>query len=72
MIPVQFRQDQLSIIACEKKAVEGKKMAKKTNYSFERREREKARAQKKADRQKAKQDKSDERKENEISAQTKQ
>ena len=47
-------------------------MAKKTNYSFERREREKARAQKKGDRQKAKQDKSDERKENEISAQTKQ
>ena len=47
-------------------------MAKKTTYSFERREREKARAQKKADRQKAKQDKSDERKENEISAQTKQ
>jgi len=47
-------------------------MAKKTNYSFERREREKARAQKKADRQRAKQDKSDERKEAENSVQTEQ
>ncbi len=37
-------------------------MARKTNYGFERREREKARAQKKADRQRAKQEKSDERK----------
>ena len=46
-------------------------MAKKTNYSFERREREKARAQKKADRQRAKQDKSDERKESENNAQVK-
>ena len=44
-------------------------MTKKTNYSFERREREKARAQKKADRQRAKQDKSDERKEAENNAQ---
>ena len=44
-------------------------MAKKTNYSFERREREKARAQKKADRQRAKQDKSDERKEAENNTQ---
>ena len=46
-------------------------MAKKTNYSFERREREKARAQKKADRQRAKQNKSDERKEAENNAQVK-
>ena len=47
-------------------------MAKKTNYSFERREREKARAQKKADRQRAKQDKSDERKEAEDGVQAEQ
>ena len=47
-------------------------MAKKTNYSFERREREKARAQKKADRQRAKQDKSDERKEAENNVQAEQ
>jgi hypothetical protein len=39
-----------------------KPMARKTNYGFERREREKARAQKKADRQRAKQEKSNERK----------
>ena len=37
-------------------------MARKPNYSFERREREKARAQKKADRQRAKQEKSEQRK----------
>jgi len=37
-------------------------MARKTNYGFERREREKARALKKADRQRAKQEKSNERK----------
>lgn len=38
-------------------------MPRKPNYGFERREREKARAQKKADRQRAKQEKSDRRKE---------
>jgi len=37
-------------------------MAKKTNYSFERREREKARAQKKADRHRIKRERSDQRK----------
>jgi len=37
-------------------------MARKTNYGFERREKEKMRAQKKADRQRAKQEKSDQRK----------
>lgn len=36
-------------------------MARKTNYGFERREREKARAAKKAERQRLKQEKSDER-----------
>ena len=36
-------------------------MARKTNYGFERREREKARAAKKAERQRQKQEKSDER-----------
>lgn len=36
-------------------------MARKTNYGFERREREKARAAKKAERQRVKQEKSDER-----------
>jgi hypothetical protein len=36
-------------------------MARKTNYGFERREREKARASKKADRQRQKQEKSDDR-----------
>ena len=40
-----------------------KPMARKTNYGFERREREKNRASKKAERQRAKQDKSDQRKE---------
>ncbi|MFT5489506.1 MAG: hypothetical protein ACI9JL_004035 [Paracoccaceae bacterium] len=39
-----------------------KPMARKTNYGFERREREKARAAKKAERQRAKQEKSDDRK----------
>ena len=39
-----------------------KPMARKTNYGFERREREKARAEKKAERQRQKQDKSDDRK----------
>lgn len=39
-----------------------KPMARKTNYGFERREREKARAAKKAERQRLKQEKSDERK----------
>ncbi len=38
-------------------------MARKPNYSFERREREKARAKKKAERLRAKQEKSDLRKE---------
>jgi hypothetical protein len=37
-------------------------MARKPNYGFERREREKVRAQKKADRQRAKQEKSEQRK----------
>tara|TARA_B100001123_G_C14451907_1_gene686888 strand:- start:231 stop:413 length:183 start_codon:yes stop_codon:yes gene_type:complete len=37
-------------------------MPKKTNYSFERREREKARAQKKADRHRIKRERSDQRK----------
>jgi len=37
-------------------------MPRKPNYDFERREREKARATKKAERQRAKQEKSDERK----------
>ena len=37
-------------------------MARKPNYGFERREREKVRATKKAERQRAKQDKSDDRK----------
>ncbi len=37
-------------------------MPKKTNYSFERREREKARAQKKADRHRVKRERSDQRK----------
>ena len=37
-------------------------MARKPNYGFERREREKVRATKKADRQRAKQEKSDDRK----------
>jgi hypothetical protein len=37
-------------------------MARKPNYNFERREREKARAQKKAERQRVKQEKSDQRK----------
>jgi len=46
-----------------------KPMARKTNYGFERREREKARAQKKADRQRAKQEKSDERKDESVDAQ---
>tara|TARA_R110002126_G_scaffold23617_2_gene82558 strand:- start:1016 stop:1213 length:198 start_codon:yes stop_codon:yes gene_type:complete len=36
-------------------------MARKTNYGFERREREKARAAKKAERQRLKQEKSDDR-----------
>lgn len=36
-------------------------MARKTNYGFERREREKARAAKKAERQRQKQEKSDDR-----------
>lgn len=36
-------------------------MARKTNYGFERREREKARAAKKAERQRQKQEKSNER-----------
>jgi hypothetical protein len=36
-------------------------MARKPNYGFERREREKVRATKKADRQRAKQEKSDDR-----------
>lgn len=39
-----------------------KPMARKTNYGFERREREKARAEKKAERQRQKQDRSDDRK----------
>lgn len=38
-------------------------MPRKPNYDFERREREKAKAEKKAERQRAKQEKSDERKE---------
>ncbi len=38
-------------------------MARKPNYGFERRQREQARAKKKADRQRAKQEKSDQRKE---------
>tara|TARA_B100001123_G_scaffold439292_1_gene575856 strand:- start:61 stop:243 length:183 start_codon:yes stop_codon:yes gene_type:complete len=37
-------------------------MPKRTNYSFERREREKARAQKKADRHRIKRERSDQRK----------
>ena len=37
-------------------------MPKRTNYSFERREREKARAQKKADRHRIKRERSDHRK----------
>jgi hypothetical protein len=37
-------------------------MPRKPNYSFERREREKAQAQKKAERQRAKQERSEERK----------
>ena len=37
-------------------------MARKPNYGFERREREKARAMKKAERQRTKQEKSDQRK----------
>ena len=41
-------------------------MARKTNYDFERREREKARAAKKAERQRLKQEKSDERKEGAV------
>jgi len=45
-------------------------MARKTNYDFERREREKARAQKKADRQRAKQEKSDERKDEPVEGQS--
>jgi hypothetical protein len=36
-------------------------MARKTNYNFERREREKSRAAKKAERQRLKQEKSDQR-----------
>jgi hypothetical protein len=42
---------------------DGKPMARKPNYGFERREREKARALKKAARQTAKQEKSAQRKE---------
>jgi hypothetical protein len=45
-------------------------MARKTNYGFERREREKARAAKKAERQRAKQEKSDDRKDDDDPAQT--
>lgn len=45
-------------------------MARKTNYGFERREREKARAAKKAERQRAKQEKSDERKDDDNPAAT--
>ena len=41
-------------------------MARKTNYGFERREREKARALKKADRQRAKKEKSNERKDEPV------
>jgi len=41
--------------------IEWKPMARKTNYGFERREREKARAAKKAERQRQKQEKSNER-----------
>ena len=37
-------------------------MARKTNYGFDRREREKSRAMKRAERQRAKQDRSDQRK----------
>ena len=44
-------------------------MARKTNYGFERREREKARAAKKAERQRAKQEKSDDRKDGDDPAQ---
>jgi hypothetical protein len=45
---------------------DSKPMARKTNYGFERREREKARALKKADRQRAKQEKSNERKDEPV------
>tara|TARA_R110000787_G_scaffold6681_19_gene23128 strand:+ start:1772 stop:1915 length:144 start_codon:yes stop_codon:yes gene_type:complete len=41
-------------------------MPRKPNYDFERREREKARAIKKAERQRAKQEKSDERKDDAV------
>lgn len=47
-----------------------KPMARKTNYGFERREREKARAAKKAERQRLKQEKSDDRKDDDDPAQT--
>lgn len=47
-----------------------KQMARKTNYGFERREREKARAAKKAERQRVKQEKSDDRKDEGDSPQT--
>lgn len=43
-------------------------MARKPNYNFEKREREKARAQKRAERQRAKQEKSDERKDEDAPA----
>ena len=46
-----------------------KLMARKTNYGFERREREKARAEKKAERQRQKQDKSDDRKDDDDPSQ---
>ena len=44
-------------------------MARKTNYGFERREREKARAAKKAERQRLKQEKSDDRKDSGATSQ---
>tara|TARA_B110000438_G_C15338237_1_gene446754 strand:+ start:211 stop:459 length:249 start_codon:yes stop_codon:yes gene_type:complete len=47
-----------------------KPMARKTNYGFERREREKARAAKKAERQRVKQEKSDDRKDENDSSHT--
>ena len=46
-----------------------KPMARKTNYGFERREREKARAAKKAERQRLKQEKSDDRKDSGATSQ---
>ena len=39
-------------------------MARKTNYGFDRREREKSRAMKRAERQRAKKERSDQRKDN--------